>query len=498
AARNTPASGLDDPLDLDGDGVITVLDARAFIVESQNNQDTTPPDITAALINDTGIDSTDSITFDPILGGTVTDNSPIVGFRAGFGNELLDISSTLEDDGSFVLDRDKLAEINGGELIDGEYTLMLVAEDQSGNSSSVFEVDFTLDSTAPILEVNQPSDNTVVKPGDSLIGTINEEVASLAYRFNDLTEIPITVENGEFDIALELTNLEAGSNTLTVIATDIAGNVTTTQTTVIIGSDDITAPVITAALVNDTGTSNSDGITSEVSIAGTVTDDSGTVVSLLAGFDNQLINFDVTEDLQADGSFSFNAAKLKEINGDVDLTQGEHTLKLIATDGTGNVSEVFNFTFNLDTKRPTFSIKSPAVDAQIAPGDKLVGTVNENLASLTYRFDNLSKKTVSVTDGTFAPELDLTGIGDGAHTLTITAKDLAGDVKIETLNVVVNSGELLRVTGFTPQDGATETVVTFRPQVFFSEAIDKSTLNQDNLFATASGKKNSSQYYSSR
>ena len=282
AARNTPASGLDDPLDLDGDGIITVLDARAFIVESQKNQDTTPPDITAALSNDTGIDSTDNITFDPILGGAVTDNSPIVVFQAGFGNELVDISSTLQDDGSFFLDRDKLAEINGGELVDGEYTLMLVAQDQAGNSSSLFEVDFTFDSTAPILEINEPSDNTVVKPGDSLVGTINEEIASLAYRFNDLTEVPITVENGAFDIALELTNLETGSNTLTVIATDIAGNVTTTETTVIIGSNDITPPVIAASLVNDTGTSNSDSITSEPSIAGTVTDDSGTVVTVPA------------------------------------------------------------------------------------------------------------------------------------------------------------------------------------------------------------------------
>jgi len=32
AARNTPASGPDDPRDLDGDGMITVLDARKLVL----------------------------------------------------------------------------------------------------------------------------------------------------------------------------------------------------------------------------------------------------------------------------------------------------------------------------------------------------------------------------------------------------------------------------------------------------------------------------------
>lgn len=32
AARNTPASGPDDPRDLDGDGIITALDARKLII----------------------------------------------------------------------------------------------------------------------------------------------------------------------------------------------------------------------------------------------------------------------------------------------------------------------------------------------------------------------------------------------------------------------------------------------------------------------------------
>jgi len=31
AARNTPASGPDDPRDLDGDGMITALDARKLV-----------------------------------------------------------------------------------------------------------------------------------------------------------------------------------------------------------------------------------------------------------------------------------------------------------------------------------------------------------------------------------------------------------------------------------------------------------------------------------
>ena len=496
AARNTPASGLDDPLDLDGDGIITVLDARAFIVESQKNQDTTPPDITAALSNDTGIDSTDNITFDPILGGAVTDNSPIVVFQAGFGNELVDISSTLQDDGSFFLDRDKLAEINGGELVDGEYTLMLVAQDQAGNSSSLFEVDFTFDSTAPILEINEPSDNTVVKPGDSLVGTINEEIASLAYRFNDLTEVPITVENGAFDIALELTNLETGSNTLTVIATDIAGNVTTTETTVIIGSNDITPPVIAASLVNDTGTSNSDSITSEPSIAGTVTDDSGTVVSLFAGFDNQLINFDVTEDLQADGSFSFNRERLEQIFGGK-LPDGARILQLVAVDEAGNQSDIVAIAFTLDLTAPIAIIPSASVSTtfiDVAYDEAVIDTalLIENYAitivgegdSENIEIDSVQRLSPSQVRINLAKSLT---VAEYALTIAAGIGDLAGNLspEVQTLEFSIDAAPV----EISPTNGEEMVTLTRETIVRFNTKVDPTTVNNDSFYLIANGER---------
>ncbi len=189
-ARNTHASGLDDPLDLDGDGVITILDARIFIVESQSNQDTIPPDITGALVNDTGVNNTDGVTFDPIVGGTVTDNSPIVGFHAGFGDDLLDVSSTLQSDGSFILDQNKLEELNGGSLVDGEYTLKLAAEDDAGNVSSTFEVNWTLDTTAPTATIS----NAVNTSTSFIEVSYNEDVSDSAFVTNNYT---LAVQGGE-------------------------------------------------------------------------------------------------------------------------------------------------------------------------------------------------------------------------------------------------------------------------------------------------------------
>ena len=44
-----------------------------------------------------------------------------------------------------------------------------------------------------------------------------------------------------------------------------------------------------------------------------------------------------------------------------------------------------------------------------------------------------------------------------------------------------------RISRHTPLDGASEVGVTFRPQVFFSEPVNPTTLTSDNFFATAAG-----------
>src|SRR5262249_20709663 len=114
--------------------------------------------------------------------------------------------------------------------------------------------------------------------------------------------------------------LALGANSFTARATDTAGNVAEfnrTITRVAVGVD-ADAPVITAALVNDTGTDAHDGITQDASVSGTVTDVSA-IVSFKAGFDTTPVGsfVDILTKLGAGGQFALSAADLNAIAGGV-------------------------------------------------------------------------------------------------------------------------------------------------------------------------------------
>ncbi|MFM5955936.1 MAG: Ig-like domain-containing protein, partial [Dolichospermum sp.] len=113
------------------------------------------------------------------------------------------------------------------------------------------------------------------------------------------------------------------------------------------------SPVIQASLTNDTGSSNTDKITNNPTISGTVTDENA-ITLFRAKLDNGTF-VDVLGTLQ-NGSFTLDNAKLREINGNTDLSQGTHSLILNATDLVGNISETFTYSFTLDSVLPIAAI----------------------------------------------------------------------------------------------------------------------------------------------
>lgn len=101
------------------------------------------PTIAVALIDDTGLSSTDNLTNQPAITGSVIDASSIVSFRAGFNDraitDFVDVLTDLQSDSGFTLTTSRLAEIFGNAtniLGSGDYTLHLIAEDALGNIST--------------------------------------------------------------------------------------------------------------------------------------------------------------------------------------------------------------------------------------------------------------------------------------------------------------------------------------------------------------------------
>ena len=151
---------------------------------------------------------------------------------AGFQNTLiedfLDISLDIAENGSFNLNRERLEEINGGVLEDGEHSLTLFAQDAAGNLTQL-SVSFTLDTTTPTAIIADSLDTTAtfIEVGYS------EAISGLEVGNYTLTlgEEVIPVESVEEinSSLLQLnfgTRLNAGNYQLTITeVSDLAGNV---------------------------------------------------------------------------------------------------------------------------------------------------------------------------------------------------------------------------------------------------------------------------------
>ena len=326
-------------------------------------------------------------------------------------------------------------------LSNGNHTLQAVAIDLAGNVSPVSSpLNIAVDAVKPQLSLTTPIANPL-KNGAKLTGTISgtgSSITLLTYRFDNKAETPLSFNatTGAFDQALDFAGIGDGSHTLTITATDLAGNTTVApySVTVII---DRTAPVIAAKLVRDTaagGTTNSDRLTFDPSITGSVSDASQ-VVSFRAGFDaatpNQFV--DVIAKRQTDGSFSFDRAQLNTIYGSP-LLDGAHTLKLQAKDEFGNLSEVFTLAFTLDTTPPTApSLDLPASsDTGSSDSDNITRTNTPAIAGTSeagssvqlYREGVLVGETTS--NGNW--QIVSSQLADGTYRFTAKAIDAAGNI----------------------------------------------------------------------
>ena len=205
-------------------------DAR-FLTPSKVLADTAAPAVTLALQADTGSDTTDGITSVATIIGTVSDQSAVTRLSAGFGAipaaDYVDISSYLQN-GRFTLDASALAAVLGQSLIDGDYTLNVIAEDSFGNVSQPISYSYKLDTTSPTLSLISPLADGDHSGYVHLIGSVNEAVTiSTTLEGNEAASFVVN-SAGEFDQLLRSLPLSIGAHQLAVTLTDIAGNVVQT------------------------------------------------------------------------------------------------------------------------------------------------------------------------------------------------------------------------------------------------------------------------------
>ena len=112
---------------------------------------------------------------------------------------------------------------------DGAHVFHFAATDAAGNTGT-YDLSFTLDTRAPVLNVASPAESDNLDDTSRLTGSADgtgSAIARLTYTFDGAGEVPVsTGANGAFDVLLDVSKLGAGSHVLVVTATDAAGNVT--------------------------------------------------------------------------------------------------------------------------------------------------------------------------------------------------------------------------------------------------------------------------------
>ena len=214
---------------------------------------------------------------------------------------------------------------------------------------------------------------------------------------------------------------------------------------------------------------------------------SGQVLDNLSGAASAEVRIDggapVALAFDAEGKFAITTAFA--LDGSAD---GEHTITVIARDAAGNLSSGYTRRITLDTKAPTISLATLA-DGILAAGSALAGSASATgsaLVSLRYSIDGGVSIPVSYDEatGSFNQPIALGNLAVGDHVLTLRAQDSAGNVATSVHNVrqpVLSPFTLTRVTPFMEE---IEVGVTYRPQVFFSRAVDPATLTAESFYAT--------------
>ena len=178
-----------------------------------------------------------------------------------------------------------------------------------------------------------------------LTGTTTGGVYVALYRAFDLNT-PILRTQADSNGNFTFTNvaLASGSQSFTVVASDAAGNFSEYSQVITTTATDTSAPVITAALADDTGISSTDGITFDAAITGVVDDPAGVLSFQARSTAGTMV--DVTSLLNGVG-FTFTAANLATLNGGTPLADGPHTLYLQASDSLGFTSAIYHVSFDL-------------------------------------------------------------------------------------------------------------------------------------------------------
>ncbi|WP_420382179.1 Ig-like domain-containing protein [Novosphingobium sp.] len=313
--------------------------------------------------------------------------------------------------------------------------------------------------------------------GMTVLGTATADAASGGYVISITGTTLATISN----------NLDDGVHLLTVTAAAPGSDASNPSTPLVLtidtqAPDAPTAPTLAAA--DDTGASAIDGITSASVLTFTGQSEPGATVRLLDG--TTIAGMAM---VAADGSYSITAAS---------LAAGDHSFTVIATDLAGNVGMASGATaITIDTTAPpapaaptlapgsdTGALRTDGLTADTTP--IVTGTAEAGATVLLTDTDGtVLGHAVAAADGSYAIQSGT--LLPGAHELTVTATDAAGNVSApsQALNVLIDTAE---ATAAITAPASLASVGTFTFTITFDQAIvDRRGITPDDFKLITTG-----------
>ncbi|AGP49372.1 hypothetical protein PSYCG_09360 [Psychrobacter sp. G] len=379
-----------------------------------------------------------------------------------------------------------------GITADGDYSIVATVTDKAGNSSAPSTVvNITVDTTAPggqegatqvapIIAIPEAENGvnatefadgiqtqvtlpTGTLEGDSITLTVTPAGGGAPIQItHTVTGTEATAGLSEVTIPNDLNGITAdGDYSIVATVTDKAGNSSAPSTPVDVTVDTTapaaptTAPIVTDNVAND---GSGDVLNPpEIIQAGDVTNDNTPSITIPAAQAAK-----GTPQLIVDGKVVPSIAVTNLDNGIVTLTpqvalaEGKHDLSYNLKDAAGNVSESAPVvTVTVDTIA-SLTVNKPIAGDNIVNADEAVqgfnvtgtGTAGDTI-TLTYGKNGEIGTAIVGANGKWSiavTQIDVANMNQGLETLTITAKDPAGNVSSETAGITIVPADQLTIT----------------------------------------------------
>jgi len=295
------------------------------------------------------------------------------------------------------------------------YHYRVHSSDASNNPAASGDLTFTTassggDTTPPSVSIASPVNGTTVSGTITVTANATDNVSVASVQFQlDGTNLGSLITVAPYSTSWNTTGASNGAHTLSAIAKDGAGNsATSAGVAVTVNNVTATAPTITAQPTNQTVTA---GQTATFTVAAT-----GTVP--------------LSYQWQKNAVSIAGATSASYTTPVTTTADSGATFRVVVSNTAGTVtSSAATLTVSVpDTTPPTVSITAPAASATVSGTISVSANASDNVgvASVQFQLDGVNLGQLDTT-APYSVSWDSTVSGNGSHTLTAIARDLAGN-----------------------------------------------------------------------